>query len=266
MPLTARIPDIGNLEMVVAALFIAASGAVSAWNRLGLERSLLSAAVRCVLQLAVMGFALRIIFSLDSFLVVAALFLVMIIAAARIIQGNVAERRIPFAMPSFLSMFLVYALIAFLVSGVIIGADPWWRPRYFIPLAGMIAGNSMTALSLSLDRLFSDMRARHDEIEMRLCLGATAEEAARDILRDALKAGMIPAVNSLAGVGLVYLPGMMTGQILAGADPLLAIRYQMVVMFMITAATALTVTAVLRIVRGRCFGPGQRPVLRPGNH
>jgi len=76
---------------------------------------------------------------------------------------------------------------------------------------------------------------------------------------------MIPSINSLAGVGIVFLPGMMTGQILAGADPMLAIRYQIVVMFMIVASTALTVVAVLHIVRGRCFGPAQQPLLRPGS-
>ena len=99
---------------------------------------------------------------------------------------------------------------------------------------------------------------------MRLCLGATAEEASRDIVRDALKAGMIPSINSLTGVGIVFLPGMMTGQILAGADPMLAISYQIVVMFMIVASTTLTVVTDLRIVRGRCFGPAQQPLLGPG--
>ena len=121
----------------------------------------------------------------------------------------------------------------------------------------------MTVLGLSLDRLFSDLRTKREEVEMRLCLGATAEEAGRQIVRDASRAGVMPSVNSLAGVGLVFLPGMMTGQILSGAAPLLAVGYQIVVMFMIGASTALSVVAVLRSVRRRCFGPAQRLLLRP---
>ena len=256
--------DIGYVELGIAALFVAAAGGISLWSRLRLEKSLLIGSIRCVLQLAAMGYLLRIIFGLASLWVVLGLFTAMVVFAANIVRGNVKEPQIPFVIPAFLTMLGVYAAISAIVTGVIVGAEPWWRPQYFIPLAGMVIGNSMTALSLSLDRLFSDLRSKRDEVEMRLCLGATAEEGSRDIVRDALKAGMIPSINSLTGVGIVFLPGMMTGQILAGADPMLAIRYQIVVMFMIVASTAISVVAVLHIVRRRCFGPAQQPLLRPG--
>ncbi len=265
MSVTQGALDIGALELAIAALFVVAAGGVSVWNRLQLEKSLLIGSVRCVLQLAAMGYLLRIIFDLESFWVVAALFTTMVVFAVRIVRGNVKERNVPFVIPAFLTMLGIYALISAIVTGVIVGAEPWWRPQYLIPLAGMVIGNSMTALSLALDRLFSDLKRRREEVEMRLCLGASAEEASKDIVRDALKAGMIPSINSLTGVGIVFLPGMMTGQILAGSDPILAIRYQIVVMFMIVASTALTIVAVLHIVRGRCFGPAQQPLLRPGN-
>jgi putative ABC transport system permease protein len=189
----------------------------------------------------------------------------MVVFAVRTVRGNVTERQVPFVIPAFLTMLGVYTAISAIVTGIIIDAQPWWHPQYFIPLAGMVVGNSMTALSLSLDRLFADFRSKREEIEMRLCLGATAEEASREIIRDALKAGMIPSINSLTGVGLVFLPGMMTGQILAGADPMLAIRYQIVVMFMLVASTALTVVAVLHLVRRRCFGQAQQLLLKPGS-
>lgn len=256
---------IGSVELGIAALFVVLAGAVSVWNRLRLEKDLLIGSVRCVLQLVAMGYVLKVIFGVESPWIVLGLFTLMVVFAARIIKGNVKERQVPFVIPAFLTMLGVYTVIAAIVTGIIVGAEPWWRPQYFIPLAGMVVGNSMTALSLSLDRLFSDLRSKREEIEMRLCLGATAEEASREVVRDALKAGMIPSINSLTGVGLVFLPGMMTGQILAGADPMLAIRYQIVVMFMLVASTALTVVAVLYIVRRRCFGQGQQLLLRPGN-
>jgi putative ABC transport system permease protein len=188
----------------------------------------------------------------------------MVIFAVRIVKGNVTEQKIPYVLPAFFTMLMVYALISAVVTGGIVGATPFWHPQYFIPLAGMVVGNSMTALGLALDRLFSDLKARRDEVEMMLCLGATANEASSGIFKGALKAGMIPSINSLAGVGLVFIPGMMTGQILSGEDPVLAIRYQIVVMFMLVASTALTVTIVLGIVRKRCFGPGQQLLLGPG--
>ena len=256
MPLNQGALDISAVELGVTSLFSFAAGGISLWGRLGLAGPLLTGAARCVLQLTAMGYALRVIFDLSSPWIVFVLFAVMVIFAVRIIRGNVSEQRIPFVMPAFLTMFLV--------TGVIVGATPFWHPQYFIPLAGMVVGNSMSALGLALDRLFSDFKTKRDQVEMRLCLGATAAEASSDIFRNALKAGMMPSINSLAGVGLVFLPGMMTGQILSGEDPLLAIRYQIVVMFMLVASTALTVVIVLGIVRGRCFGPAQQLLLRPG--
>ncbi|MFU8769789.1 MAG: ABC transporter permease [Desulfotignum sp.] len=256
--------DIGSLELGIAGLFVAAAGAVSLWGRLNLEKPLIIGAVRCGVQLTAMGYVLRFVFDVKSAWIVMGLFCLMVVFAVRIVKGNVKERQIPFVLTSFLVMLTVYAAISAVVTGVIVGTSPWWDPRYFIPLAGMVVGNSMTALGLSLDRLFSDLKTKQDQVEMCLSLGGTAREASQEIVTDALKAGMIPSINSLAGVGLVFLPGMMTGQILSGSDPMLAIRYQIVVMFMLVASTALTVTAVLAIVRRRCFGPAQQLLIRQG--
>ena len=262
MPLTTGALDISAAELALASLFIVAAGAISLWGRIGLGKPILMGAVRCVLQLTIMGYVLSFIFGIASPWVVLLLFCVMVAFAVRIVRGNVSEKSIPFVLPSFVTMLLVYAVVTSTVSGLIVGVRPFWHPQYFIPLAGMVAGNSMTALGLSLDRLLSDLKAKRDLVEMQLCLGATPVEASQDIFRDALKAGMIPSVNSLAGVGLVFLPGMMTGQILSGEDPMLAIRYQIVVMFMLVASTALTVSLVLGIVRQRCFTPGRQLLLR----
>ncbi|MCG8549664.1 MAG: iron export ABC transporter permease subunit FetB [Desulfobacterales bacterium] len=249
-------------ELAIASLFIAFAGAISLWSRIGLGKSIFIGAARCVLQLTIMGYVLSFIFGIASAWVVLLLFCIMVAFAVRIVRGNVSEKSIPFVLPSFISMLFVYAVVTSIVTGLIVGARPFWHPQYFIPMAGMVAGNSMTALGLSLDRLLSDLKAKRDLVEMQLCLGATPVEASQDIFRDALKAGMIPSINALAGVGIVFLPGMMTGQILSGEDPVLAIRYQIVVMFMLVASTALTVSMVLGIVRQRCFGPGMQLLLR----
>jgi putative ABC transport system permease protein len=127
----------------------------------------------------------------------------------------------------------------------------------------MVIGNSMSALSICIERLFSQMRQQRDVIEMKLCLGANYKEASGEIFRNAVSAGMIPSINAMMGVGLVFLPGMMSGQILAGTDPLIAIRYQIVVMFMLVGSTAMSAIIVMLIVRRRCFGSGEELLLTP---
>ena len=130
--------DIGAMELGIAGLFVVVAGAISMAGRLGLGKSLLTGAVRCVLQLTAMGYVLRFIFNVDSVWIVLGVFCIMTVFAVRIVRGNVAERQIPFVFPAFLTMFTVYALISAMVTGVIVGALPWWHPQYFIPLAGMV--------------------------------------------------------------------------------------------------------------------------------
>lgn len=260
--MNAQVIDIGPWQLAFCLLFVLAAGAASIWYRLGLGKDLLVGTIRTFAQLFAMGYVLKFVFALDMAAPVIGLFLIMTATAAHLVRGRVKDRAVPLALPVFLSMFISYGLISFLVTAVIVGADPWWTPQYFIPLAGMIVGNSMSAIALSLERMFKDLKERRQVVEMKLCLGATPMEAARDIMADAVRAGMIPSVNSLMGVGLVFLPGMMTGQILAGADPLLSIRYQIVVMLMLVATAALGTVLVTRLIFRRCFTPDGRPLLR----
>jgi putative ABC transport system permease protein len=125
------------------------------------------------------------------------------------------------------------------VTQVVVGVHPWFDPQYVIPLLGMILGNSLTGVALGLDRFLEHLAVRRAEVELRLAFGATRAEALTPPLRDAMRTGMIPILNSMAAAGIVSLPGMMTGQILAGSPPLQAVAYQVVVMFMIAAAVAI---------------------------
>ncbi len=136
---------------------------------------------------------------------------------------------------------------------MIVQVKPWYTPQYFIPLSGMIIGNSMNAITIALDRLFSDIRKQRDQVELALCLGATYQEATMSIFRDTIRAGMIPSINALMTVGLVSIPGMMTGQILAGSNPVIAIKYQIIVMLMLVASTAIGSMIVITVMRKRCF-------------
>ncbi|TVM16258.1 iron export ABC transporter permease subunit FetB [Oceanidesulfovibrio indonesiensis] len=252
--MVGEIIEIGPLQLVVGLLFIlVAQGASLAW-RLGLGRDLLVGTARTFAQLLLMGYVLRFIFELDLAWVTIGVFCIMSAAAAQVASGRVKERRIPFLLPLSVTMFLSFFLVSYVVTAVVVGAEPWWRPQYFIPLAGMVVGNSMTAVAIALDRLLSELSSRRNEVEMLLSLGASPDEASRDMVRQAMRAGMIPAINSMMAVGLVFIPGMMTGQIIAGADPANAVRYQIVVMLMITASCALGSLGVVLWVRRRCFG------------
>ncbi len=255
--MTPSVIEIGPLQLALCLGFVLLAGVTSIINKLGLGRDLLVGTIRTFAQLFLMGFVLKFVFQMHISWLVLLMFTGMVAAAVHIIRGRVTERSIPFILPTFISMLVSYTLVTAVVTGVIVGARPWWTPQYFIPLAGMIVGNSMTAISISLERLFSDLKSRRDEVEMKLALGADYREASQDILRKAIKAAMIPSINSLMAVGLVSLPGMMTGQILSGTDPLIAIRYQIVVMLMLVASTAIGAVVVTGLVRRRCFSAAQ---------
>jgi putative ABC transport system permease protein len=144
------------------------------------------------------------------------------------------------------SSWLITALGLF----AIIHIDPWYRPQYAIPILGMILGNTLTGVSLGLERITEELSARRSQVETLLALGATRWEAFRLPAQQATKAGMMPVINAMTVVGLVSLPGMMTGQILAGQVPGQAIQYQIVIMFLIAAASGLgTLSAVLLVYR-----------------
>ena len=249
-------------QLALSAAFLLVAAVLSLHYRLGLHKDLVVGGLRCFVQLLVMGYVLQWVFSVQSALVVVALLLVMGFFATRIAGDRIKEKQIPFFWPTFFAIQITFFAVAFVVSACVIGATPWWSPQYLIPIGGMLAGNAMNTIALALDRYFADLHRRREEVELLLLLGADSREACADIFRDALRAGMIPAINSLMGVGLVALPGMMTGQILAGATPEDAVRYQVVVMLMMVATTALASFLALYWVRRRSFGPGLALVIR----
>lgn len=248
-------------QLVIALGLVSFSAAASLYYHLKLERDLFVGVIRTFAQLLAMGYLLNILFGLDNAFLVLTVYVIMTVISVHIVYGRVKEKQVAYFAPTTLAVMISYSLITIIVTKVIIGADPWWSPQYFIPIGGMVAGNSMNALSLTLERFFSELRSKRDQVEMYLCHGADYKEATEEIFRTSLRAGMIPAINSMMSVGLVSIPGMMTGQILAGADPQEAVRYQIVVMLMIVGSTALASILVLLLVRKRCFTQAMTLVL-----
>jgi putative ABC transport system permease protein len=243
---------VGWEGLAIATLFVVFVGVVSIRMSLGITRDLAVATVRTYAQLIALGFALRWVFAIDKAWLVLVIMVLMVLLAAQIIV-----RRSPDAPPgifgsSFLAMALTGFIVTFAVTGVIVQVEPWYLPQYVIPLAGMVLGNSMTGIALSIERVYSDFDARSDDMLALVAMGASPWEAAHASIRDALRAGLIPTINSMAAAGLVFIPGMMAGQILAGADPVTATGYQIVVMLMVAAATAMgSLVAVMLTYRRR---------------
>jgi len=248
---------IGWGELALATLFMLVTGALSLAIGLGLVKDLALGAVRTYLQLLALGFVLRWVFETRLWWVVVLILGLMTVMATRIVL-----KRAPDAPPglfgsSLVAMAFTAITVTFAVTALVVRVPVWYEPRYVIPIAGMVLGNSMTGIALALERLFSDLEARSGEVLSLTALGASTWEAARDSVRSALRAGLIPTVNSMAAAGIVFIPGMMTGQILAGADPLEATKYQIVVMLMVSAATAIgSIMAVMLAYRRRFSDDG----------
>lgn len=244
-------------QLALATGFVVLSGAISLALGLGLERDLALATARSFLQLFALGFVLTWVFAVNTWWVVLGILAVMTVAAGTIIIRRAPDAPRGLMGSSVLSMALTGFTVTFAVTGLIVRTPQWWEARYVIPIAGMVFGNSMTGIALALERVFADLDARAEEVLALTALGASPWEAARPSIRSALRAGMIPTINSMAAVGIVFIPGMMTGQILAGVDPVDATKYQIVVMLMVSAATALGATlSVLLSYRRRFTADG----------
>jgi putative ABC transport system permease protein len=233
-------------QVGLSALLILINGAISILLKLGLERRLLFAALATVGQLLIIGFILDWVFRLNRWYVVLALMVAMTLIAAAAAIRRTHLRYPGIWLASITSVWASSWAMGSLAVFVLVGVRPWYSPQYAIPLLGMILGNTLTGISLGMDRFGGELAARRNQVEALLALGATRWEAARRPIQEAVRTGLIPILNSMSVVGIVSLPGMMTGQILAGASPLEAVKYQIVIMFLIASGTALgTVTAVL---------------------
>ncbi len=254
------------IDVAIGAGLVVVAGVVSAILRLGIERRLAIAALRTTVQLALLGQVLTWVFRQDHPWVVAALIAVMVGVAGRSAVDR-PSRTYPGAV--FLAagtMAVTCLTVTGIVTRGILTIEPWYRPQIVIPLLGMMLGNSLTGVSLCLDHFLESLDTRRALVEADLALGATRWEAARGPMSEAVRRGMIPIMNTMTVAGIVALPGMMTGQILAGADPMQAVLYQILIMFMVAATTCGASVLMTYATYRRLFGPDhrlRRDLIRP---
>lgn len=270
---TDTITGVGTIDVtwtdlaLTFALILVAVG-LSRWQQLGLERGFLVGAVRALVQLVAVGYVLVYLFTAEKWWLVAiALVVILLSATSAAVQRRrgakkvAGERRALFTI-SGTAMLVGSGITLAYVTQLVLRVQPWYEPRYLVPLFGMIVGNAMNGAALAAERLASELESHRGEVEAYLALGATPARAAAEPARRAMYAALIPSVNGLMTVGLVQLPGMMTGQILAGQSPLLAVRYQIVVMFMLAGGTAMTVVMTVLWYRRTFFTDAAQLALR----
>jgi putative ABC transport system permease protein len=242
-------PGIDNTALILSYCLVLTAVGISWYHHLKIEKDIVLSSLRATVQLVVVGFILQWLFAINEpWLLFLILFFMCCVSA--IISGN-RGRKIPGSKWIAFMAIGLGSLFTFMVlywMGVI---QP--EARYVIPLGGMIIGNSMKAASLTLNRLVAEMGHQRARIENLLALGATARQASLGAVQQATKAAMIPTVDTMKTVGLVHLPGIMTGFIIAGGSPLMAVKYQLAVIYMLVGAAAITCLTISLLAYSRCF-------------
>ena len=252
--------ELSLADLAIAAVLVLLLALLSIRLRSNISQQLIIAAVRTAVQLTLVGRVLKVLFANASFGWVMLMALVMLLVAGREVMAR-QERRfkgwLGYAVGTF-SMFLSSFAVTVFALVVILGENPWYTPQYAIPLLGMLLGNPMNGIAIAMDRLTHTAWEQRAVIEARLILGERWDQAIADYRRQAIRSGMIPIINAMAAAGIVSLPGMMTGQILAGAPPVEAVKYQILIMFLISAGTGLGTLAAVSIGSKQLFDERQR--------
>lgn len=255
--MTSTIIDLSVWDLVTVYSLLLMSIGLAHLLKAGQSKDLFWSGLRMFVQLLVVGYVLHLIFALKTPLPVLLILIVMVGFAVQTIGARVQTK-----MPHFYRVVGTAILfgcggMTFFFCSLVIGLEPWYDPRYLIPLSGMIIGNSMTGASLAVERLAAEFRERRAEIEAGLCLGGSIQSVSETAVSSAFRAALIPSVNAMAAMGLVFLPGMMTGQILSGTEPLIAVKYQIAIMCVITGSVSLTTFFILKLGYRAYFTPYQ---------
>lgn len=205
-------------------------------DKIGLEKELIVGSIRAVVQLTLIGFVLTYVFHWDHYGLTTLILLLMVYNAATV----AAKRGVGIRHILMISLVALLAGLVGTLGSLILFGTITYKPSEVIPVSGMIVGNSMIAASLVFNSLKDKFQSRREEVEIKLSLGARPKEASLDIIRETIKIAMLPSVDSMKTLGIVQLPGMMTGLILAGLSPTSAIKYQIMVAFMLTGAVTIT--------------------------
>lgn len=240
--------DLQLWQMIAAYGFVLVLMLIIKLKGIPREKEILISSVRMTIQLILTGYILVYLFNAPS-----PLYTILILITMEVFSVFNIIKRTKAVLSPKLKQIIAFSMIIGTVSCllyfllVVVHISPWYDPQYFIPIAGMLIGNSMTGISLGVNRLVDGMEKQKHLVEGALMLGATPRMAAKQIVDDAFDSAILPTINSMVGMGIVFLPGMMTGQILSGISPLTAIEYQIAVMLGILGSVTLTVILFVQL-------------------
>lgn len=227
--------QISNFSLIISSILVIIALVFSYSQHLKLERDIFIGVARAVVQLTIVGYLLNYIFGLENPIVTLILLLFMIGNGAWTASESLRSMKNTW----LISAFALFSAAFITLSVLVLSGSIEFKPNEVIPIGGMIISNSMVAVPLVYKQLKSSFKERRDEVETKLALGADLLPASMEILRDAIKTGMLPSINSAKTLGIVALPGMMSGLILAGVNPMMAVKYQIMVTFMLMSTTSI---------------------------
>lgn len=247
------------LQVAGAVALVAIAAAVSFWRRAELEQDIGIAVVRSFVQLTAVGYVIKAIFDSDS------LWLVVVLLAFMVVFGAWTARARAKGVPRvFVPLLIALGTAAAVTLGLVLLLnvfDP--KPRFMVPVGGMVIGNAMTAASVALNRLADEIHDKAGLIEATLALGATARQATGRLVSRSLRSGLIPLIDQTKTTGMVFFPGTMVGALLGGATPLNAVRLQLILLWILMGAAALSSMIATTLAQSRFFTPAHQLVDPP---
>src|SRR5436190_13511106 len=259
MQLASATPRYSLGDVAASLVLVAQAAAVSLWRRVDLEGDLGLAVLRSFLQLTAVGYVINAIFDSDS------IWLVVLLLAVMVAFGTATARRRARSVPGALvPIALALASAAVVTLGLVLILNVFEpKPRFMVPVGGMVIGNAMTSASVALNRLADEIRDKSGLIEATLALGATARQATTSVVARSLRSGLIPLIDQTKTTGVVFFPGTMVGALLGGASPLNAVRLQLILLWTLMGAAALSSLIATGLAQSRFFTPAQQLIDQP---
>ncbi len=249
----AQVETISLLQLIISYLMLFVIFFVNYTEKLNLTKDIVFSFLRMSVQLLLIGYILKFIFQINDAVIVLIYYAIMVLFAANIVKQRTKVTFTHAGVIIFGTIFIAGLVVTIFMSVVSIGLNNPFEARYFIPLAGMIVGNSMNSTTIAVERFFSEIKQNRQYVEELLSLGALPKEAAFEFKQKAFRASLAPQLASVSAMGVVSLPGMMTGQILSGISPTEAIKYQMVILLAINTAICLSVYILLSFEQKKFF-------------
>ncbi|KAJ9069235.1 hypothetical protein DSO57_1020680 [Entomophthora muscae] len=236
------IVDVGWDAVAYSGLFICFNVGLSLVLGLRMELSLIVSSARCLVQLTVMGYVLGPVLNSSEMWVPLTMSGVFVVLAAYEAVFHQSKLRYRHMFPIvFVSVAVSTGVVALLGIGAVMRVKPFYLANQFVPLVGLLLGNSIAGISIGIRTALMSLAENQLAVEAYLSMGASRWEASRPIAIRSIQLGMMPTVNAMSAMGIISIPGMMTGQILGGADVMVAVRYQIIAMFMVASTTSLAI-------------------------